>query len=65
MPNLVANTFYNFSNNLQGLNVCPYCLVLTMYSILNCRVSRYAFYTILHQANLWKIILSIFKRKFN
>ncbi|KPI48641.1 hypothetical protein KW94_17255 [Clostridioides difficile] len=43
MPNLVANTFYNFSNNLQGLNVCPYCLVLTMYSILNCRVSRYAF----------------------
>ncbi|HBE9429204.1 hypothetical protein [Clostridioides difficile] len=43
MPNLVANTFYNFSNNFQGLNVCPYCLVLTMYSILNCRVSRYAF----------------------
>lgn len=43
MPNLVANTFYNFSNNLQGLNVCPYCLVLTMYSILNCRVSKYAF----------------------
>ncbi|EGT5270934.1 hypothetical protein KWL13_013475 [Clostridioides difficile] len=43
MPNLVANTFYNFSNNLQGLNVCPYCLVLTMYSILNCRVSRYVF----------------------
>lgn len=43
MPNLVANTFYNFSNNLQGINVCPYCLVLTMYSILNCRVNQYAY----------------------
>ena len=43
MPNLVANTFYNFSYNLQGINVCPYCLVLTMYSILNCRVNQYAY----------------------
>lgn len=43
IPNLVANTFYNFSNNLQGINVCPYCLVLTMYSILNCRVNKYAY----------------------
>ena len=43
IPNLVANTFYNFSNNLQGINVCSYCLVLTMYSILNCRVNKYAY----------------------
>lgn len=43
IPNLAANTFYNFSNNFQGINVCPYCLVLTMYSILNCRVNQYAY----------------------
>lgn len=43
IPNSIANTFYNFSNNLQGANICPYCLVTTMYSILNCRVNIYAF----------------------
>ena len=36
--NTTAHTFYNFSNNLQGLNICPYCLILTMYAGLNFRV---------------------------
>ena len=34
-PNIVSHTFYNYSNNLKGVNICPYCLILTIYSILN------------------------------
>lgn len=37
-PTKTANTFYNFSNNLQGVNICPNCIRLAMYSLLNCRV---------------------------
>ncbi|MDO5517897.1 MAG: hypothetical protein Q4F66_10090 [Clostridium sp.] len=33
--NSCAGTFYNFSNNLMGMNVCPYCTILTMYASLN------------------------------
>lgn len=36
--NTTAHTFYNFSNNLQGLNICPYCLILTLFASLNFRV---------------------------
>lgn len=39
IPNAPANTFYNFSNNLQGINICSTCMILTMYSILNARVN--------------------------
>lgn len=42
MPNGPAHTFFNFSNNFKGVNVCPYCIILTMYSILNARVSGLA-----------------------
>lgn len=38
VPNIVSLTMYNFSNNLQGVNICPNCLALTVFSILNCRV---------------------------
>lgn len=34
-PNITADTFYNYSNNLKGVNICPYCIILTMFSILN------------------------------
>lgn len=43
LPNRVANTFYNFSNNLSGVNVCGICTVLTMFSILNTRVYGLAY----------------------
>ncbi|MCG8541120.1 MAG: hypothetical protein MJA82_14480 [Clostridia bacterium] len=39
MPNLTSNTFFNCSNNLQFLDVCPICLFLSMISILNIRKS--------------------------
>lgn len=38
-PYLSANTFVNYSNNLQMVNVCPVCIFLTMISILNMRKS--------------------------
>lgn len=34
-PLLPANTFYNFSNNLHMVNICPICLILSMLSLLN------------------------------
>lgn len=37
MPGIISNTFYNYSNNLKGINICPICLILSMYSILNMR----------------------------
>lgn len=43
LPNKVAHTFYNFSNNLQGVNVCGICSILTMFSILNARVYGLAY----------------------
>lgn len=43
IPNIVAHTFYNFSNNLKGINVCGVCAILTMYSILNTRVYGLAY----------------------
>ena len=43
LPNRVANTFYNFSNNLSGVNVCGICTILTMFSILNARVYGLAY----------------------
>lgn len=38
-PTKTANSFYNFSNNLMGLNICSHCVALAMYSVLNCRVA--------------------------
>lgn len=43
LPNFVANTYFNYSNNLKGVNVCGICTILTMYSILNCRVYGLAY----------------------
>lgn len=42
MPMLPANTFYNYSNNLQIVNVCPVCIILCMISLLNMQKARYA-----------------------
>lgn len=39
--NCVSNTFYNHSNNLQIVNVCPSCIFLGMLSVLNMRKSGY------------------------
>lgn len=39
--NSVADTFYNHSNNLHTVNVCPACILLGMISILNMRKSGY------------------------
>ncbi|MGL5068106.1 MAG: hypothetical protein ACRC6T_09875 [Sarcina sp.] len=38
VPGIVSLTMYNYSNNLQGVNICSHCLALTVFSILNCRV---------------------------
>lgn len=38
LPNRPSATYFNFSNNLHNINVCPYCLLLTTYSVMNCRV---------------------------
>lgn len=43
IPNSVANTFYNFSNNLQMVNMCNTCFLLTVYSILNVRINNLAY----------------------
>ena len=40
IPNSVANTFYNFSNNTRVINVCNTCFLLTIYSILNARINK-------------------------
>lgn len=39
--NSVADTFYNHSNNLQTINICPICILLGMLSTLNMRKSGY------------------------
>jgi hypothetical protein len=39
--NGVADTFYNHSNNLQTVNICPVCILLGMLSTLNMRKSGY------------------------
>ncbi|HID0768126.1 TPA: hypothetical protein ACXDAZ_002656 [Clostridium botulinum] len=36
MPNIHANTFANYINNLQIVNICPVCLYLSMISLYNC-----------------------------
>ena len=38
IPRLSSNTFFNFSNNLKKLNVCPTCLYLGMLSFFNISV---------------------------
>ncbi|WP_242846379.1 hypothetical protein [Clostridium botulinum] len=35
MPHIHANTFVNYINNLQIVNICPVCLFLSMLSIFN------------------------------
>lgn len=35
MPHIHANTFINYINNLQMVNICPVCLYLSMISIFN------------------------------
>lgn len=37
-PRLSSNTFFNFSNNLKKLNICPICLYLGMLSFFNISV---------------------------
>ncbi|EIF5083734.1 hypothetical protein LFJ61_001525 [Clostridium perfringens] len=36
-PTLSTNTFFNYSNNLKQLNICPICIYLSMLSFLNTR----------------------------
>lgn len=36
MPKIHANTFANYINNLQTVNICPVCLYLSMLSLFNC-----------------------------
>lgn len=43
LPNRPGGTYFNFSNNLHNINVCPYCLLLTTYSVMNCRVDNYVY----------------------
>ena len=43
LPNRSSGTFFNFSNNLHNINVCPYCLLLTVYSVMNSRVNKYIY----------------------
>lgn len=43
LPNRPGATYFNFSNNLHNINVCPYCLVLTTYSVMNCRVNNHIY----------------------
>lgn len=43
LPNRPGDTFFNFSNNLHNINVCPYCLLLTTYSVMNCRVNNHVY----------------------
>ncbi|MEG1410508.1 MAG: hypothetical protein RSD36_11775 [Terrisporobacter sp.] len=43
LPNRPSATYFNFSNNLHNINVCPYCLLLTTYSVMNCRVDNYVY----------------------
>lgn len=40
LPNRPSGTYFNFSNNLHNINVCPYCVLLTVYSVMNCRVNQ-------------------------
>jgi len=35
MPRLHSNTFINYINNLQRINICPICLYLSMISLFN------------------------------
>lgn len=42
IPGIVAGSFYNSSNNLNSVDICPICLYLSMISILNIQtVSKY------------------------
>ncbi|MDK2584590.1 hypothetical protein QOZ83_01855 [Romboutsia sedimentorum] len=43
LPNKPSATYFNFSNNLHNINVCPYCLILTTYSVMNCRVNNWVY----------------------
>lgn len=43
LPNRPGATYFNFSNNLHNINVCPYCMVLTTYSVMNCRVNNHVY----------------------
>lgn len=38
-PNLASRTLYNYSNGFKGVNICPYCVILSVYSVLNTRVN--------------------------
>ena len=38
-PNIVGNNFVNFGNNHKGVNICPTCLLLSIYSVMNTRVN--------------------------
>lgn len=38
IPNIIALKFYNFSNNIQVVNICSDCLILSVLSVVNCRV---------------------------
>ena len=38
-PNIVGDNFVNFGNNHKGVNICPTCLLLSIYSVMNTRVN--------------------------
>ena len=38
-PNVSGDNFVNFGNNHKGVNICPTCLLLSIYSVMNTRVN--------------------------
>ena len=38
-PNISGDNFVNFGNNHKGVNICPTCLLLSIYSVMNTRVN--------------------------
>ena len=38
-PNIAGDNFVNFGNNHKGVNICPTCLLLSIYSVMNTRVN--------------------------
>lgn len=38
-PNIAGDNFVNFGNNHKGVNICPTCLLFSIYSVMNTRVN--------------------------
>lgn len=58
--NCVADTFYNHSNNLQAVNICPICILLGMISTLNMRKSGYV---ILYNSENYEFMYDLTNRR--